>query len=193
MSHILRIDSSAKDPSQSTTHGLLDRIEAKVGQATTRRDLGGEAVPQIDGTWTAANFTPAEERTAEHKAALAFSDTLVSEVMDAETLLIALPIYNFTVPGSLKAWIDLVCRAGVTFKYTETGPVGLLDGKRAIVAVASGGTKVGSDYDFATDYMRHILGFIGIKDVTFIVADEVQMRGQDAVQAAQTQIDALDD
>lgn len=191
MSHILRIDSSAKSPENSTTHSLLDRIEAQVGQATVRRDLGGGAVPQIGGTWTAANFTPEAERTEDHRAVLAFSDELVQELKDADTLLIALPVYNFTVPGALKAWIDLVCRAGVTFKYTETGPVGLLEGKRAIVAVASGGTKVGSDIDFATPYMKHILGFIGITDVTFVRADQQMARGEDAVQAAQTQIDAL--
>ncbi len=188
---ILRIDSSAKLPENSTTHILLDQIEARVGRATTRRDLGGEAVPQISGTWTTANFTPIDERSAEHHEALAFSDELIAELKEADTLLIGLPIYNFSVPGSLKAWIDLVCRVGVTFKYTETGPVGLLEGKRAIVAVASGGTRVGSDIDFATDYLRHILGFIGITDVTFVVADEQMSRGKDAVEAAQGQMDAL--
>ena len=190
MTHILRIDSSAK-ASGSTTHALLDRIEAKIGRATTRRDLGGETVPQIAGTWVAANFTPEADRTDEQKAALAFSDELIAELKAADTLLIALPIYNFTVPGSLKAWIDLVCRAGVTFRYTENGPVGLLEGKRAIVAVASGGTKVGSEIDFATGYMRHILGFIGIKDVTFVSADRQSARGDEAVDAAKVQIDAL--
>ncbi len=95
------------------------------------------------------------------------------------------------MPGALKAWIDLVCRAGVTFKYTETGPVGLLEGKRAIVAVASGGTQVGSEIDFATGYMRHILGFIGITDVSFVSADQQGSKGEAAVNEAQQEIDAL--
>ena len=190
MTTILRIDTSAK-PEGSTTSALLDRIEAKIGKATLRRDLGRTAVPQINGTWVGSNFTPAEERTEEQKAALALSDELIAELQAADTVLIALPIYNFTVPGSLKAWIDLVCRAGVTFKYTETGPVGLLEGKRAIVALASGGTGMGSEIDFATPYMRHILKFIGITDVTFIAADRLMVDGDAAVEQAQTQIDAL--
>lgn len=191
MPHILRIDSSAKLPENSTTHGLLDRIEARVGRATTRRDLGGEAVPQISGTWTTANFTPAAERTPAHNEALAFSDELIAELKAADTILIGMPVYNFTVPGALKAWIDLVCRAGLTFNYTETGPIGLLEGKRVIVAMASAGTKFGSDIDFASGYLRFVLGFIGITDVTFVAADEQRQRGEDAVQGAQAQIDAL--
>ena len=188
--NILRIDSSAK-ASGSTTQALLDRIEEKVGRATTRRDLGAKAVPQIDGTWVSANFTEAQARDDAQKSALSLSDELVSELQDADLILIALPIYNFTVPGALKAWIDLVCRAGVTFKYTETGPVGLLEGKRAIVAVASGGTPVGSEIDFATGYMRHILGFIGITDVSFVSADQQGSKGEAAVNEAQQKIDAL--
>ncbi|MFO6464717.1 FMN-dependent NADH-azoreductase [Jannaschia sp. KMU-145] len=187
---ILRIDASAK-PSGSNTHAILDAIESRIGRADIRRDLGAEAVPQIDGTWVASNFTPAGERTDVQKATLALSDELVGELMEADTLLIALPIYNFTVPGSLKAWIDLVCRAGVTFKYTESGPVGLLEGKRAIVAVASGGTPVGSEIDFATPYMRHVLKFIGITDVTFVAADRLNMKDGDAVSLVEDQIAAL--
>lgn len=190
MTNILRIDASAK-PQGSTTHDLLDRIEAQIGAASVRRDLGDAAVPQIDGIWVGSNFTPADERSAEQKAALALSDKLIAELQAADTILIALPIYNFTVPGSLKAWIDLVCRAGVTFKYTETGPVGLLSGKRAIVAVASGGTEVGSSVDFATPYMRHVLAFVGITDVTFVTADRQMARGEDALENANDQIAAL--
>ncbi len=190
MTHILRIDSSAKSEG-STTHRLLDLIEERIGRADTRRDLGGEAVPQIDGTWVASNFTPAEKRGAEQRERLAHSDALIAELQAADTILIALPVYNFTVPGALKAWIDLVCRVGVTFNYTEDGPVGLLEGKRAIVAVASGGTKVGSEIDFATPYMRHILGFIGITDVTFVSADGQQKDAEAAMAEARGQIEAL--
>ncbi|SFJ35260.1 FMN-dependent NADH-azoreductase [Jannaschia pohangensis] len=190
MPHILRIDTSAK-PEGSVTASLLDQIEARIGKATNRRDLGRAAVPQIDGTWVGSNFTPSDQRTEAQKAALALSDELVAELQAADTILIAVPIYNFTVPGSLKAWIDLVCRVGVTFKYTETGPVGLLEGKRAIVAVASGGTKVGSEIDFATPYMRHILGFIGITDVTFIAADQLAVLGDESKTQAESQIETL--
>ena len=187
---ILRIDSSAKAEG-STTRALLDRIEESVGRADIRRDLGGEALPQISGTWVAANFTPEDQRTADARAALALSDELIAELKAADTLLIAVPIYNFSVPAALKAWIDLVCRAGVTFRYAENGPVGLLEGKRAILAVASGGTPVGSDVDWATDYMRHIMGFIGITDVTVISADRQMVQGDAAVAQAHEQIAAL--
>lgn len=187
---LLRIDSSAKSQG-SVTHDLLDAVEARIGTADIRRDLGGKAVPQIDGTWVAANFTPEAERSEDQRAALALSDQLIDEVKAANTILIALPIYNFSVPGALKAWIDLICRAGVTFKYTDTGPVGLLEDKRVIVAVASGGTPVGSDIDFATGYLRHILGFIGITDVTFISADRQAQKGEAAVADAKAEIDKL--
>ena len=190
MTHILRIDSSAKSEGSSTRR-LLDMIEAQVGRADARRDLGGEAVPQIDGTWVASNFTPVDERDPEQRERLAFSDALVAELQAADLILIALPVYNFTVPGALKAWIDLVCRAGVTFRYTQDGPVGLLEGKRAIVAVASGGTKVGSEIDYATPYMRHILGFIGITDVTFVAADGQGADADAAMAQARDQIAAL--
>ena len=110
MTHVLRIDSSAK-PNGSVTRDLLDAIETQVGRATTHRDLGGSALPQIDGTWVGANFTPDSDRTDAQRSALALSDTLIAEIRAADTLLIALPIYNFSVPGALKAWIDLICRA----------------------------------------------------------------------------------
>lgn len=187
---LLRIDSSAKSQG-SVTHDLLDAVEVRLGTADIRRDLGGKAVPQIDGTWVAANFTPEAERSEDQRAALGLSNELIDEVKAADTILIALPIYNFSVPGALKAWIDLICRAGVTFKYTDTGPVGLLENKRVIVAVASGGTPVGSDIDFATGYLRHILGFIGITDVTFISADRQAQKGEAAVADAKAEIDKL--
>ncbi|WP_179378331.1 FMN-dependent NADH-azoreductase [Jannaschia marina] len=190
MPRILRIDASARTEG-SVTRGLLDEIEAHLGGETTRRDLARDPLPLIDGDWVAANFTPADARSDEQKQTLALSDALVGEVTAADTLLIGLPIYNFSVPGALKAWIDLVARAGLTFKYTDTGPVGLLSGKRAIVAVASGGTPMGSDIDFATGYLRHVLGFIGIDDVTFVAADAQAQKGEAAVAEARAEIARL--
>lgn len=190
MSNILRIDSSARVEG-SVTRDLLDLIEARLTGDVTRRDVGGDALPQISGTWVASNFTPADQRTEADKEALSLSDTLIAELRAADTILIGLPIYNFSVPGSLKAWIDLVCRAGVTFKYTENGPVGLLDGKRAIVAVASGGVPVGSPVDFATPYLRQVLNFIGITDVTFVAADAQASRGDASIDDAKAEIEKL--
>lgn len=175
MTKILRIDSSARTEG-SVTRDLLDRIEGNIGTADLRRDLSTDPVPQIDAGWIGAAFTPAADRDADQNDALAISDALVADLVAADTILIGAPVYNFAVPAALKAWIDQVCRVNVTFKYTDTGPVGLLEGKRAIVAMASGGTVEGSDADYASDYMQHILGFIGITDVQIVFADAQQVQ-----------------
>ena len=186
---ILQIDTSARVQG-STSRQLSTRIAAKLGGKITRRDLNA-GVPQIDETWIAANFTPADQRTEAQTAALALSDSLIAEIMEADVLVIGVPVYNFGVPAALKAWIDQIARTGVTFKYAETGPKGLLSGKRAILAVASGGTKVGSEIDFATGYMRHILGFIGITDVEIIAADALMADADAALAKANAAIDSL--
>jgi len=168
--HILRLDATARRAG-SVTRELTDRLIARFAGATvTTRDLAN-GMELIDETWVNANFTPAGDRDAAQRARLALSDSLVEELQAADTLVIGLPIYNFGVPASLKAWVDQVARAGVTFKYTAEGPQGLLTGKRAIVLIASGGTAMGSDADYATGYIRHVLGFIGITDVKMIAAD----------------------
>jgi len=188
--HILRIDASARREG-SVSRDLADKIIAKFDNATvTTRDLAG-GLPLIDETWVGANFTPAEERSDAQKETLALSDTLIDEIKAADTLVIGLPIYNFGVPAALKAWIDQVARAGVTFKYSEYGPKGLLEGKRAIVAVASGGTEAGSDIDFATGYIRHVLGFIGIHDVELVTADRLMVDAEATLKAANAQVEAL--
>jgi FMN-dependent NADH-azoreductase len=191
MTHsILRIDASARRDG-SVSRDLSDRIIARFAEANvTARDLA-EGLPLIDEDWVGANFTPAEQRTDAQQAKLALSDTLIEEIKAADTLIIGLPIYNFGVPAALKAWVDLVARAGVTFQYTEQGPKGLLEGKRAVVAVASGGTEAGSEIDFATGYIRHVLGFIGIHDVEFVTADRLMVDADASMQAALAQLDAL--
>ena len=167
---ILRVDASART-SGSVTRDLNNRVIAELSsQGPTEivtRDLT-VALPQINETWVGATFTPPEDRTPEQRAALALSDSLVAELKAADVVVIGVPIYNFGVPASLKAWIDQIARVGETFRYMPDGPVGLLDGKRAIVNMASGGVPVGSDLDFATGYLTHFLGFLGITDVTVI-------------------------
>ena len=150
-----------------------------------------EGLPFVDEAWVNANFTPADQRTEAHKATLAKSDSLVAELQAADTIVIGTPIYNFGIPATLKAWVDMIARVGITFRYTETGPVGLLEGKRAIVLVASGGTKVGSEIDFATPYLRQALKFVGITDVTFIAADALGQDAEVKLAVAQAQIDTL--
>lgn len=187
---VLHIDSSAR-LTGSTTRDLSARIVARLGAGRIiRRDLA-RPLPQIDEAWVTANFTPAGERTAEQRERLAQSDALVREVMEADTLVIGAPIYNFSVPTGLRAWIDLVARAGLTFQYTEAGPKGLLEGKRAIIAVASGGTKVGSEIDFATTYLTHVLGFIGITDVEIIAADQMALNPDLALSDASAAIERI--
>lgn len=187
---VLHLDSSARTQG-STSRALSAKIVARLNADTViRRDLTSP-LPQLTESWINANFTPADDRDAVQRDLLALSDQLVEEVAAADTLVIGVPIYNFAVPASLKAWIDLMARVGKTFVYTETGPKGLLEGKRAIIAVASGGTQVGSDIDFATGYLRHMLGFFGITDVQFVAADALMADADAAMARANTAIDAL--
>lgn len=187
---VLRIDSSVRTEG-SISRDLTSRILERLAPETViTRDLTQE-LPLIDGNWVGANFTPADQRTDAQKEALALSDTMIAELNEADTLVIGLPIYNFGVPARLKAWVDQVARAGVTFRYTEAGPEGLLTGKRAILAVASGGTAVGSEIDFATTYMKQVLGFIGITDVTIVAADQLAVDADGSVKNAYNAVEQI--
>ena len=189
--NLLRIDASARKTG-SVSRDLTDRIVARFDTPNvTIRDLAVTPLPQVDENWVAANFTPYADRSVEQAETLALSDELVDEIMRADTLVIGLPIYNFGVPAALKAWIDQVARVGVTFEYSAEGPKGLLKDKRAIIAVASGGTEVGSDVDFATGYIRHVLGFLGLTDVEFVRADRLAIDAESTIQAAHEQVEAL--
>lgn len=191
MTHILHIDSSARVDG-SVTRQLTHKVVGKFQGTSTYRDLG-LALPQINDTWLAANWTAADERDSVQTDRLALSDALIAELQNADTIVIGVPLYNFGVPASLKAWIDLICRNGQTFNYTPDGPKGRLTGKRAILVMASGGVPLNSEADFATGYMRQVLKFIGIEDVQIIAADQVAKNGGDAINAAHTQIAALAD
>ena len=189
-STVLHIDSSAR-AENSVTRSLSAEITARLSpDHVIRRDLA-TPLPLLDEAWVGANFTPADQRSDEQKALLAQSDALIAELKQADTIVIGTPIYNFSVPSTLKAWIDLVARAGVTFSYSEAGPKGLLEGKRAIIAVASGGTQAGSDIDFATTYLRHVLGFIGITDVELVAADQLSMDAEGSMARAKSAIEGL--
>jgi len=189
--NVLHLDASSRyDGSVSRT--LSDKFVAtlrqELGEATVvHRDVA-PGLPFVDADWIAANFTPAEQRTREQQQRLAQSDALVQELVDADIIVVGTPVYNFSIPASLKAWVDLVARAGLTFRYTENGPVGLLEGKKAYVIIATGGTPVGSDIDFASGYLRHLLGFIGIDDMTIIGADRLMQQADTAVADAEQQI-----
>jgi FMN-dependent NADH-azoreductase len=190
MSNILYITASIRPDSESISRGLgqrlVDGLAATSGAAVTTRDLAANDLPYVSAERFAANLTPAADRTAEQAQLAAIADTLIAELQAADTIVIASPIYNFGPPASLKAWADLVARAGTTFRYTATGPEGLLTGKRAYIAIASGGTPVGAEFDFMSRWLTFFLGFIGITDVAIVAADGIMgADGEAKIAAAQ--------
>lgn len=171
---ILRIDSSASHE-HSITRRLGDEVIRRLNQIhpgtdLTERDLSS-GIGFLSESWVQANLTSPVERTRAQHEILAVSDQLVCELDSADVILITAPIYNFSVPAALKAWIDMVCRARLTFHYTENGPEGLLKDRPVYLVMASGGVPFGSSADFASGYLRHILGFIGIRDVRLVYAE----------------------
>ena len=177
--NILRIDSSARGDGSETralTDTFISRIGAIADTTVIHRDLAADLPDFVNETWVGAAFTDPNARSDTQVAALVASDALVAELEAADMIVIGAPIYNFSIPAVLKAWIDMVARARVTFLHTEDGPVGLLKNKQAYVMISHGpgGTTIGSTTDFATPYLRHLLGFIGIHDVEFISATDVK-------------------
>jgi FMN-dependent NADH-azoreductase len=158
------------------------------------RDLASSPVPHLDGERFGAFLSKPETRTEQQQAVVDFSDQLINELKNADVLVLGLPLYNFGVPSGLKAYIDHIARAGSTFKYTETGPVGLLTGKKAVIFAARGGKYAGTPLDSQSDYIRAFLGFIGISDVEFVYAEGLAMGDegkQVAIKNAHSKIDEL--
>lgn len=190
---ILKINATAR-VADSASRPLVDRIVNRLSGADTRvidRDLAGEPLPLLSADWLTANWTEAGARSDDQHAALALSDTLIAELKAADTLVIGAPIYNFSVPAALKAWIDLIARNGETFAYTADGPKGLLEGKRAVIVLASGGVPMDAPMDHATPLLRTVMGFVGIEDVTIIDASTLVANSDTVVPRAQAEIDAL--
>ncbi len=147
------------------------------------RDVAADPVPHLDGERFAAFLAKPQERTSSQQTVAAYSDKLIDELQNADVIVLGLPLYNFGIPSTLKAWIDHVARAGVTFRYTETGPVGLLTGKKVYVFAARGGKYVGTPLDSQTDYIRSFFGFLGMSDIEFVYAEGLAM-GEEPKQAA---------
>lgn len=188
---VLLVQSSARREGSVTrrlAERLARRLAARENAELVVRDLA-DGVEFVDEAWVGANFTADEDRTEAQRARLAGSDALIEELRAASHVVIGAPIYNFGVPAVLKAWVDQVARARVTFQYGPNGPEGLLTGKQGWIVAASGGTEAGSDIDFATGWLRHVLGFLGIKDATLIAADQ-QMVRENAVEQAEAALDA---
>jgi FMN-dependent NADH-azoreductase len=194
MTAILRIEASIKGEN-SVSRKLTDRLIARLldtyaDASLVSRDLS-TGVDAVDAAWIGAVFTPAEARSDAQKAIVAYSDTLLNEVRAADILVIGLPVYNFGVPSQLKSWFDQLARKGESFRYTEAGPQGLLTGKKAIIAMASDGTKQGSAIDFASGYVRHMLTFFGITDVEIVAADAIAYAPDTTVPGALAAVNAL--
>lgn len=151
------------------------RIAADPTTKVVVRDLARQPIPHIDADRFKAFTTAVAERDAAQRQIVEFSDTLINELRDADVIVIGLPMYNFGIPSTLKAYFDHIARAGQTFRYTEKGPVGLLTGKRAIIFAARGGLYAGTSLDSETMYMRTFLGFLGITDVEFVYAEGLAM------------------
>ena len=135
------------------------------------RDLARDPVPHLDAERFGAFVTPIEKQTARQQEVIDYSDALIAELKRADAIVLGLPMYNFGVPSQLKAWFDHVARAGVTFRYTEKGPVGLLTGRKAWVLATRGGRYAGTPGDHETPFVRQFLGFLGISDVEFVYAE----------------------
>ena len=135
------------------------------------RDLANDPIPHLDAQRVLAFFAQPETRTPEQQAYVTESDKLIDEIKHARIIVIGLPMYNFGIPSTLKAYFDQIARAGVTFRYTENGPEGLLTGKKVYIFAARGGLYAGTPMDTQTDYVRNFLGFLGITDVEFIYAE----------------------
>jgi FMN-dependent NADH-azoreductase len=201
MPHLLQIQSSPR-VEDSITRDLSGRYVARwraehPGGMVTVRDLGLDPIAHLGVDLLGGFFSPPESLTVAQVAAVKVSDELIAEVEAADILVIGVPMHNFSVPSTLKAWIDHVLRARRTFQYTAEGPKGLLAGKRAVVFISRGGVYsegAAQAADFQEPYLRTVLGFIGITDVAFVRAEGIAL-GRDAaaeaVTTARAQIDHL--
>ena len=188
---ILEVSASGRragSVSRMLTQDIIAALESRHGPVgVTRRDLA-DGIDLVDEAWISANFTAEEERNGAQRDRLTESDALVAELQQADIVVIGTPIYNFGIPASLKAWVDMIARARLTFRYTETGPEGLLHRKRAYIVIASGGVAVDSPVDFATPYLRQALRFVGITEVEIVAADQLNQKSEDSLDAARARI-----
>lgn len=182
---LLHIDSSALGANSATRElsaAIVARWQAEVpGLSTEYRDLDTDPVPHLSGQALAGNDA----------AAAAESERVLQQFLDADVVVLGAPMYNFSIPSTLKAWIDRIAVAGRTFRYTAEGPEGLAKGKRVIVASARGGLHEGAPSDFQEPYLRFLLGFLGITDLEFIRAEGIAMSPRhrsDALAAAHAAI-----
>jgi len=194
--NILQINSSPRgDASQSTRLAarLVERLrDAHPKAAVSVRDLGRTPHPELDESALGALFTPADKRTLEQSARVALDDALIAEIQAADVVVLGVPMYNFGVSAQMKNWIDAISRAGATFRYSASGPEGLLKGKKVYVALTRGGRYRNTPADTQVPYLKTVFAFLGMVDVHFVYAEGLSM-GPDAEQkgisAAHAQIE----
>ncbi|RQP26186.1 FMN-dependent NADH-azoreductase [Piscinibacter terrae] len=195
---ILQINSSQRPQASQSSRlaaQIVERLQAAhPANELTIRDLGLAPHPALDEAAITAIFTPADQRTPEQQARVELDDAVIAELKNSDVIVLGVPMYNFGVPAQLKHWIDAIARAGVTFRYTEKGPVGLVTGKKVYVALTRGGLYRNTPADTQVPYLKAFLGFIGLTDVQFIYAEGMAMGAdaeQKALASAQSQIDEL--
>ncbi|NCA71193.1 MAG: FMN-dependent NADH-azoreductase [Sphingobacteriia bacterium] len=191
--NILQINASVRREGANSTriaNAVVERLRAAHPNARLSvRDLATHPHPPLDESALQALGTPAEQRTPEQAARVALDDALIEEVRAADIIVLGVPMYNFGVPAQLKQWIDAIARAGVTFRYTEQGPVGLLTGKQVFAALARGGRYRDTPADTQVPYLRTVLGFLGMTDIHFIYAEGMNL-GPDAAATGFAQAEA---
>lgn len=193
MTKILHIDSSSA-ATNSTSRKLSKAIVAQVGGANadvTYRDLATSKLEVLTEAQIGSFYTAPDERSDEQKEIIKTSDVLVAELQAADIIVIGMPMYNFSVPASFKLYQDLVARAGVTYNYTEQGPVGLLENKKVYIARSAGGVATNSDGDNLSAALSQYLNFLGLSDVTTISADRMAFDGENSMGEATQQVEKL--
>lgn len=200
MKKILHITSSTSgEASYSIRLGktLIEKIQQQhPGSSVLVRDVISDKAPDLIAERIAAMRTPEDQLTAEGKALVAYSDKVIAELMESDIIVIGVPMINFSIPAQLKAWVDNVARGGKTFKYGEFGPEGLITGKKVYLAIASGGIYSEGPmqaYDFIESYLRSVLGFVGMTDITVLRAEGTAMPGvlEHALEKAVAHIDTI--
>jgi len=191
MNSILLIKSSLngeQSHSNTLSQSLVKQLNAKGNVTIVRRDLAKDNLPHLTQAEMGAWMTDIAQRSQEQTDLATISDDLIEELKNSDTIVVAMPMYNFGVPSTFKAWVDRVARAGITFQYTENGPAGLLKDKTVIVVASRGGIYAGTQKDSQTQYLKDVFSFMGMEDITFIYAEGLNMLGSDErlAQAQQT-------
>lgn len=194
MNTILQINASSRiDTSLSRQVGdyISQQLLTDSAHQAITRDLATQELPFVSEQHIGAYYTPADQRSDEQQALLDLSDEMIAELKSATHLVIATPMYNFSVPAALKAWIDLVCRVGETFVYEATGPKGLLNIKEAFIVVTAGGTPIGSPVDFTSGYLQQVCRFMGIENSHIIDVSGSKREPDTLLDFGKQQVDTL--